>query len=151
MLEIGSQAPDFSLPDVNGKTVDLSSFRGKKVFLWFFPKASTPGCTVQGCSLRDEYAKFQARNIEIVGMSKDPPAKQLKFVEKQNFPYTMLCDEEGSTVEAYEAWGEKTFMGRKHMGILRVSYLIDENGKVERIWPKVKTKTHALDVLAELG
>ena len=150
MLNIGDSAPDFEVTDAQGKQVKLEDFRGKKVFLWFFPKASTPGCTVEGCGLRDEYAQFRAKNIEIVGVSKDGPKRQAKFAKAQKFPFTMLCDEEGTMVQAYGAWGKKVFLGVERMGILRISYLIDEKGVVERTWSKVKTRTHATDVLAEL-
>ena len=120
------------------------------MLIWFFPKASTPGCTAQGCNLRDNYAAFSAKNVAIVGISKDPPKRQAKFVDKYDFPFTMLCDESGATIEQYEAWGLKKFMGREFMGILRSSYLIDEEGKIERTYKKVKTKTHGVDVLQDL-
>jgi len=151
MLEIGSQAPDFTLPDQDSNPVSLNQFRGKKVLLWFFPKASTPGCTAEGCSLGDHYPDLQSKGVEVLGMSKDSPARQKNFVEKQGFPYTLLADESGVTVEAYGAWGQKKLYGREYMGILRISYLIDENGKIEKSWSKVKTKTHGADVLAELS
>ena len=150
MLDVGSDAPSFTLPDANGDPVSLEDFRGKKVLIWFFPKASTPGCTAQGCNLRDNYAAFQAKNVVILGMSKDPPKRQAKFVDKYEFPFTMLCDESGTTIERYEAWGLKKFMGREFMGIIRSSYLIDEEGKIERTYGKVKTKTHGVDVLEDL-
>ena len=118
MLEIGDSAPEFELLDAQGSRVSLSDFRGKKVLLWFFPKANTPGCTAEGCGLRDDYADFSAKNVEVLGMSKDSPKKQLKFVEKYSFPFKMLCDEEGTTVESYGAWGLKKFMGRESMRVL---------------------------------
>ncbi len=150
MLEIGEKAPDFEVVDAQGELVKLSDYRGRKLLMWFFPKASTPGCTTEGCGLRDDYAQFQSKGVEILGVSKDSPKKQLKFVEKYDFPYRMLCDEEGSVVEAYGAWGLKKFMGREFMGILRISYLINEEGVVEHLWAKVKTKTHSQDVLSAL-
>jgi len=150
MLSIGTKAPDFELPDQDGNLVKLSDFRGRKVLLWFFPKASTPGCTAEGCSLRDTYSDFESRGIAILGMSKDSPVRQKNFAEKNGFTYPLLADESGSTVEAYEAWGRKKLYGREYDGILRISYLIDEDGRIEKAWGKVKTKTHGLDVLNEL-
>lgn len=150
MLNVGDKAPDFSIPNQDGETVSLSDYTGQKVLLWFFPKANTPGCTAEGCSLRDEYSAFQDKNVAILGMSKDSPKRQKNFVEKYDFPYPLLADESGKTVETYGAWGRKKFMGRKFDGILRISYLIDENGIIEKVYGKVKTKTHGQDVLADV-
>ena len=150
MLNIGDTAPEFSLLDQNGKSVSLSDYRGQKVLLWFYPKASTPGCTAEGCNLRDNHAAFVDKNVAILGMSKDTVRRQKNFATKQEFPYPLLSDEAGEVVEAYEAWGRKKFMGREFDGILRISYLINEEGTIEKVFGKVKTKTHGDDVLATL-
>ena len=151
MLQIGDVAPLFSLPDGEGNSVSLQSFRGRKVFLWFYPKASTPGCTVEGCGLRDEFSRFEQLGISVVGMSADSPGRQKKFAEKHGFPFSLVSDESTETLVAYGAWGQKKFMGREYDGIHRISYLIDEDGHIERAWAKVRTKSHAEDVLEELG
>lgn len=150
LLKPGENAPAFILPDADGNDVSLTDFAGKKVVLWFFPKASTPGWTVEGQGFRDEFQTFEKHNVRIVGVSADPPAKQKKFAEKQNFQYPMLCDESHEMLEAYGAWGLKKFMGREYMGINRISYVIDEGGKIEHVFEKVNTKTHAQDVLVLL-
>jgi peroxiredoxin Q/BCP len=150
MLKVGDTAPAFSLADQEGNTVSLDSFRGQKVLLWFYPKASTPGCTAEGCNLRDNFAELKARNVAVLGMSKDTVKRQKNFATKQEFPYPLLSDEPGDVVQAYGCWGRKKFMGREYDGIFRKSFLIDEDGKIERIYEKVKTKTHGADVLADL-
>ncbi len=151
MLEVGDQAPLFSLPDGDGNTVCLEQFRGQKVFLWFYPKASTPGCTVEGCGLRDDYARFETLGIQVLGMSADTPKRQKNFGTKNEFPFPLVSDESTDTISAYGAWGPKKFMGREYEGIHRISYLIDEAGRIEKTWRKVKTKTHAQDVLELLS
>ena len=151
MLKVGDKAPDFTLLDQNGQAVSMADLRGQKVFVWFYPKANTPGCTAEGCTLRDEHAEFKARKITVLGISKDTVKAQAKFVEKFDFPYQLLSDPDGEVVEAFGAWGRKKFMGREFDGILRSSFLIDEQGVIERVYEKVKTKTHATDVLADLG
>ena len=150
MLEVGDKAPEFTLLDQDGQEVSLSQFRGRKVLVWFFPKASTPGCTVEGCSLRDNYAALTDRNVEVIGMSKDTVRRQKNFATKKEFPYRLLSDETGDTINAFGAWGPKKFMGREYDGIHRSSFLIDEQGVIERVYSKVKTKTHGTDVLADL-
>lgn len=150
MLDVGDKAPGFSLLDQDGNTVSLSDYEGSKVLIWFYPKASTPGCTAEGCNIRDHHSEFAAANVKVLGISKDSVRRQKNFAVKQNFPYPLLSDESGATVEAYGAWGSKKFMGRTFDGILRISYLIDEHGSVERVYGKVKTKTHGQDVLADL-
>ena len=149
-LNIGDSAPDFLLPNYNGKEISLKHFEGQKFILWFFPKANTPGWAIEGQGFRDEFQKFKDNNIQIVGVSADSPEKQKKFVEKYNFPFLMLCDETHKMLNAYKAWGPKKFMGREYDGIHRISYLIDKNGIVKQIFEKVKTKTHACDVLNSL-
>jgi len=150
MLNLGDTAPDFTHSDQDGNSVSLSDFRGSKVLVWFYPKASTPGCTAEGCNIRDHHAAFVDANVIVLGISKDSVRRQKNFATKQEFPYRLLSDEEGTTVEAYGAWGPKKFMGREFDGILRISYVIDEEGKVAQVFGKVKTKTHGEDVLAGL-
>ena len=150
MLKVGDQAPDFSLLDQHGKTVTLSGLRGSKVLVWFFPRASTPGCTTEGCNIRDNHAAFVGSNVVVLGISKDTVRKQKNFAERNQFPFQLLSDEQGTTVSAYGAWGPKKFMGRTYDGIHRISYLIDEQGNVSQVFGKVKTKTHGTDVLATL-
>ena len=150
MLKIGDKAPDFTHLDQRGEKVSLSDYAGKKVLVWFFPKANTPGCTAEGCDLRDHYDVLQSKDLEIIGISKDSVKKQKNFATKYEFPYPMLSDEEGSTINAFGCWGAKKFMGREFDGILRKSFLISKEGTIERIYDKVKTKTHGADVLADL-
>lgn len=150
MLNVGDTAPDFTHSDQDGNPVSLSDFRGSKVLIWFYPKASTPGCTAEGCNIRDHHAAFVDANVTVLGISKDSVRRQKNFATKQEFPYRLLSDKEGTTVEAYGAWGPKKFMGREFDGILRISYVIDEEGKVAQVFGKVKTKTHGEDVLAGL-
>ena len=150
MLEVGKKAPAFKLPAADGSTMSLKDFKGKKVLLWFFPKANTPGCTAEGCNLRDNYEALSDANVEVIGVSADTPKKQSNFVNKYEFPFPMLCDESTEMIQKYGAWGLKKFMGREYDGIHRISYLIDEDGKVEHVWSKVKTKTHGDDVVAYL-
>jgi peroxiredoxin Q/BCP len=150
MLSIGAKAPDFTLLDQDGNSISLTDFRGQKVLLWFYPKASTPGCTVEGCNIRDHHQAFDDANVQVLGMSKDSVKRQKNFATKQGFPYLLLSDESGTTVEAYGAWGPKKFMGREFDGILRISYVIDEVGIIQQAYGKVKTKTHGEDVLSDL-
>ena len=150
LLKVGDKAPSFSLLNYDGKEVSLSDFRGKNIIIWFFPKASTPGWTVEGCGFRDEYQKFKDKNIEIIGCSADSVIKQDKFCAKQKFQFTMLCDEEHTMLESYKVWGKKKFMGREYMGISRATYLIDEKGFIEKVYSKVKPLSHAKDILKEL-
>ncbi len=150
MLSIGDKAPDFTLLDQDGNSVSLTDFRGKKVLLWFYPKASTPGCTAEGCNIQENHEQFAAANVQILGMSKDSVRRQKNFATKFGFQYPLLSDESGTTVEAYGAWGPKQFMGREFDGILRISYVIDEQGNIEHVFGKVKTKTHGEDVLGSL-
>jgi thioredoxin-dependent peroxiredoxin len=150
MLNVGDKAPEFSLIDQNGSTVKLTDFRGGKVLIWFYPKASTPGCTVEGCNIRDHQSEFTQNEICIIGISKDSVKRQKNFATKHAFEYPLLSDESGETIEAFGAWGPKKFMGREYEGILRSSFLIDEDGIIERVFAKVKTKTHGADVLQSI-
>ena len=147
-LNIGGQAPNFNVKNFNGEQITMDDFKDSQFILWFFPKASTPGWTVQGCRFRDEFRKFEDKNIKIAGVSADSETKQKKFVEKYNFPYLMLCDESREMLKSYKAWGPKKFMGREYEGTHRISYLI-KNGVIQHVFDKVNTKTHANDVLNE--
>jgi len=147
MIKIGDKAPEFTLLDADSKSVSLSDFAGKKVVLWFFPKANTPGWQIEGKGFRDEFQNFVEKNIEIIGCSADPPKKQNKFINKNDFQYTMLCDESHEMLKDYGVWGKKKFMGREYMGISRVTYIIDENGIIEKVYEKVSVKSHARDIL----
>ena len=150
MLKVGDKAPEFYLPDAEDNSVSLTDFLGKKVVLWFFPKASTPGWIIEGQGFRDEFQKYEEKNIQIIGCSADPPKKQKKFCDKQRFQYPMLCDENHEMLKVYGVWGNKKFMGREYMGISRMTYVIDEHGIIEKVYEKVKVKSHARDVLNDL-
>ena len=151
MLKVGDKAPDFTLKNQDENSVSLSDYKNKKVVLWFYPKASTPGWTIEGKGFRDEFQKFEEKNIQIIGCSADPQKKQKKFCDKQNFQFPLLCDESHEMLEAYRVWGKKKFMGREYMGISRVTYIIDENGMIEKVYEKVRTTSHAKDILNDLG
>ena len=147
MLKLGDKAPDFKLKDTDGNDVKLTDFYGKKVILWFYPKASTPGWTVQGQGFRDEYQKFQEQNTIIIGVSADSIQKNKNFKTKHEFQYQLLSDEDKEMIQMYGAWVKKKMYGKEYMGIARISYLIDEKGIIKHIYDKVKTKSHAFDVL----
>lgn len=147
MYATGDTVQDFTLPNQNGEMITLSQYRGKKVLVWFYPKASTPGCTAEGCSLRDHFEDLSNKDIVVLGISMDSVKKQSNFVKKHNFPYDLLADTEGVVVRAFGAWGPKKFMGKSYDGILRSSFLIDEKGVVQEVISKVKTKTHGSDIL----
>ena len=151
MLKKGNKAPNFTLSDAEGNSVSLTDFAGKKVVLWFFPKASTPGWIIEGKGFRDEFERFEENNIQILGCSADPINKQKKFCDKQDFQYPLLSDENHDMLKAYGVWGKKKFMGREYMGISRITIIIDENGVIERIYDKVSVKSHAKDILHDLS
>ena len=151
MLSIGSNAPEFQLSDQDGNTVNIKDFEGQKVLLWFYPKASTPGWTTQGQGLRDEFKNFKKYNTVILGMSADSIKAQNNFCAKQEFPFQLLSDPDKEIMRSYEAIGMKKMYGREYEGILRVAYLIDENGKIEQAYEKVSPKTHAGIVLEDLS
>jgi len=154
MLEIGQLAPQFSLQDQNGSEIKLDSLKGKKVLIYFYPRASTPGCTVQACALRDTKAELDALNVVVLGISPDTPKRLANFINKQELNFTLLSDEDHATCEAYNVWQLKKFMGKENMGVVRTSFLIDEHGNLEHIFNKFKTKDHhqvVLDVLNELA
>ena len=151
MLKEGIKAPNFSLEDQNGDLVKLKDFEGKKILLWFYPKASTPGWTIEGQRLRDEFQNFKQANTVVLGMSADTVKSQNNFCNKQNFPFQLLSDTEKTTIRAYEAIGMKKMYGREYEGIFRISYLIDEKGIIEKVYSKVKPKEHASEVLKDIS
>lgn len=150
MLEIGMKAPEFTLPDKSGKQVSLSDYKGKKVVLYFYPKDNTPGCTRQACAFAGLYNEFCEKGAEIIGISRDSAVSHEKFAEKYNLPFTLLSDTEHSVAEAYGVWQEKKLYGKVSIGVVRTTFIIDENGNISRIMKKVKPDTNAGDVLAEL-
>ena len=147
MLKAGDKAPDFTLMDQNESPVSLANFKGEKVVLWFYPKANTPGWTIEGKGFRDEFQRFEENNIQILGCSADSPKKQKKFYDKQVFQYSLLSDENHEMLVLYGVWGKKKFMGKEYMGISRLTYIIDDNGTIEKVYEKVKTISHAKDIL----
>ncbi len=147
VLKEGDKAPDFTVRDGEGKTVKLKDFRGKKVVLYFYPKDDTPGCTREACAFRDAFGKFKRRGIEVLGVSLDGEASHKKFAAKFDLPFRLLADTDKAISEAYGTYGEKKFMGRKYMGNHRMTFLIDEKGKIKRIFDKVKPDEHAEEVL----
>ena len=148
-LEAGDKAPDFSVEDQDGNTVKLSDFIGKKLVLFFYPKASTPGCTAEACNLRDNWERFQEKGYAILGVSADTQKKQSNFKNKYEFPFPLLADEDKEVIQAYGVWGSKKFMGKEYDGIHRTTFIIDEEGKIEEVIKKVKTKAHTDQILSE--
>jgi peroxiredoxin Q/BCP len=150
-LRVGDLAPDFTLPDQTGEKRQLSDFRGRWVVLYFYPRDNTPGCTKEACGFRDLFPKFQRRKVAVLGVSTDSVRSHQKFAEKYALPFPLLADEEKTVVRAYGVWGEKTFMGRRTMGTHRISFLIDPDGRIAKIYEKVKPETHAEEVLRDLA
>lgn len=150
MLEAGMQAPAFTLADKDGRTVSLSDFLGKKVVLYFYPKDNTPGCTRQACAFAAAYSGFEAKNAVVIGISKDSVSSHEKFAEKYHLPFILLSDPELQAIQAYGVWQEKKLYGKTSMGVVRTTFLIDEEGKIRKVMPKVKPDTNAADVLALL-
>ena len=149
--KVGNLAPAFTLPDQDGNKISLKDFKGKKnVVLYFYPKAMTPGCTVQACGIRDSKNEFEKRDTVVLGVSPDPVARLPRFIEKQKLNFTLLSDEDHAIAEKYGCWGMKKFMGREFMGLIRTTYIIGKDGKLLKVMDKFKTKTHHDDVLAEL-
>jgi len=151
-LQAGDSAPQFTLQDQNDDAVSLADFAGKKVLVYFYPKAMTPGCTVQAQGLRDTKAELDQANVVVLGISPDPVKRLPKFIEKENLNFTLLSDEDHAVADAFGVWGPKKFMGKEYDGIHRISFLIDEEGKVEHVFSKFKTKEHhqvVLDYLAK--
>ena len=151
MLEIGTVAPDFSLPDQNGTTHSLSDYRGKKVILYFYPKDNTAGCTKQACNFKELMPQFREKGAVILGVSKDSVASHKRFEEKYDLPFTLLSDEEKTVLQAYDVWKEKKNYGKVSMGVVRTTYLIDENGVIARAFDKVKAADNPMQMLGELG
>ena len=150
MLEIGMKAPAFTLKDKDGNLVSLSDFLGKKVVLYFYPKDNTPGCTRQACAFAGAYAGFQERGVEVIGVSRDSVASHVKFAEKHGLPFVLLSDPDREAIEAYGVWQEKKQCGKVSMGVVRTTFLIDEQGMIEAVMPKVKPDTNAAEILAML-
>jgi len=150
MLEVGKKAPDFILPDQDGKKVSLKDFKGKKIVLYFYPKDNTSGCTKEACSFRDDFPKFKKTDAVILGVSPDSVSSHKKFAEKFNLPFTLLSDEEKKVLELYNVWKEKSMYGKKYMGVERTTYIIDETGKIKKIFNKVKVDGHNLEVMEAL-
>jgi peroxiredoxin Q/BCP len=146
-LKIGDKAPDFSGFDQNNKFHQLEDYKGKKLVVFFYPKANTPGCTAEACDLRDNFERFQTNNYELLGVSADSEKAQLKFKEKFNFPFSLLADEDKSVIKAFGVWGPKKFMGKEYDGIHRTTFVINENGIIEDVITDVKTKAHAAQIL----
>ncbi len=147
LLQEGTKAPAFKGINEKGETVKLGDYKGKKLVLYFYPKDSTPGCTAEACDLRDNYHRFQSEGYEILGVSPDSEKSHVKFIEKYELPFSLIADEDHSIAEAFGAWGEKSMYGKKYMGILRSTFVIDEKGKIEKVIEKVDTKAHTKQLL----
>ncbi|MBO7737808.1 MAG: thioredoxin-dependent thiol peroxidase, partial [Clostridia bacterium] len=147
MLTVGTKAPDFTLLDKEGNTVSLSDFFGKKIVLYFYPKDNTPGCTKQACAFASAYDDFKSKDVTVIGISKDSVASHKKFAEKYSLPFVLLSDPELVAIKAYDVWQEKKMCGKVGMGVVRTTFIIDENGNIEKIMPKVKPDTNAQEIL----
>ena len=150
MLEVGTKAPDFALLNQDGETVRLSDFLGKRVVLYFYPRDNTPGCTRQARAFAESHEQFQALDVVVIGISKDSVASHVKFAQKQALPFVLLSDPELQVIQAYGVWQEKKLYGKVSMGVVRSTYLIDPEGKIERVMPKVKPDTNAAEILQYL-
>ncbi len=151
MLKEGDAAPDFTVNDQNGEEVKLSAFQGQKVVLYFYPKDDTPGCTKQACSLRDGFLAFEEKAIKVMGVSVDDEKSHQKFISKYNLPFTLLADTDHAIADAFGSYGDKQFMGKTYTGVLRKTFLIDETGRIKKIFDKVKVEEHADEVLQAFG
>ena len=151
MLEIGTKAPDFTLKDNDGNAVSLSDFLGKKVVLYFYPKDNTPGCTRQACAFAAAYDGFRKKDVVVIGVSRDSVASHQKFARKYDLPFILLSDPELQAIQSYGVWQEKKLYGKVSMGVVRTTFIIDEQGTIEKIMPKVKPDTNAAEILAYLG
>ena len=147
MLEVGMKAPDFSLKDQNGDTVSLSDFLGKRVVLYFYPRDNTPGCSRQACAFSGAYEEFRSLDVAVIGVSKDSVASHVKFAEKYSLPFTLISDPELEAIKAYDVWQEKKNYGKVSMGVVRSTYIIDRQGFIEKVMPKVKPDTNVSDIL----
>ncbi|RIV30651.1 thioredoxin-dependent thiol peroxidase [Flagellimonas lutimaris] len=148
MLKVGDKVPDFSAKDQDGNTINLSDYKGKKLVVFFYPKANTPGCTAEACNLRDNYKELQDQGFELLGISADSEKKQSNFKNKYEFPFPLLADEDHTVINTFGVWGPKKFMGKEYDGIHRTTFVIDGDGVVENVIEKVKTKDHAAQILA---
>ena len=146
-LKEGDIAPDFSLPASNGENVSLNDYKGKKVVIYFYPKDDTPGCTIEACNFRDDYSEITDAGAVILGVSKDDIKSHNKFINKFDLPFLLLSDESTEMISAYGAWVKKKMYGKEYYGVFRKTYLIDEEGKIQRIWPKVDVKTHSKEII----
>ncbi len=146
-LKVGDQVPTFSAKDQDGNTINLSDYSGKKLVVFFYPKANTPGCTLEACNLRDNYAELQAQGYELLGVSADSQKRQSNFRNKFDFPFPLLADEDHTVINTFGVWGPKKFMGREYDGIHRMTFVIDEKGAISKVVEKVKTKDHAAQLL----
>ena len=146
MLEVGTKAPEFTLPDKDGNPVSLTDFAGKKVVLYFYPKDNTPGCTRQACAFAGAYEEFKKINVVVIGVSKDSAASHQKFAEKHGLPFILLSDPELTAIQAYGVWQEKKLYGKVSMGVVRSTFVINENGMIEKVMPKVKPDTNATEI-----
>ena len=151
MLETGMKAPDFTLTDTDGNSVSLSDFLGKKVVLYFYPKDNTPGCTRQACAFAAAYEGFKVKDVVVMGVSRDSVASHQKFARKYDLPFILLADPELQAIQAYGVWQEKKLYGKVSMGVVRTTFIIDEQGNIEKIMPKVKPDTNAAEILSYLG
>jgi len=149
-LKVGKKAPAFKVPNEAGEMVSLASLKGKKVVLYFYPKDMTPGCTQESCDFRDSFARLKKLGVKVYGVSRDSVASHTKFIAKNELPFSLLSDESGKMTEAYGVWKEKSLYGRKYMGIERTTVIIDEDGKIEKVYPKVSVKGHVDQVLEDL-
>lgn len=147
-LKVGQKIPDFTVNDQDGNPISLSNYKGKKLIVFFYPKASTPGCTMEACNLRDNYKDLQDQGYELLGVSADSEKRQTNFKNKYEFPFPLLADEDKKVINIFGVWGEKKFMGRVYDGIHRKTFLIDENGVIQHVIDKVKTKDHAAQILS---
>jgi thioredoxin-dependent peroxiredoxin len=150
-LKVGDIAPDFTAKNQEGQTISLSGYKGKKVVLYFYPKDDTPGCTAEACNLRDNYSDLLNRGYEVIGVSPDNEKSHVKFKSKYNLPFNLIADAEKSILKSYGAWGLKSMYGKEYEGVLRTTYIIGEDGKIEKVITKVDTKEHTRQILEEMG
>ena len=150
MLEVGMKALDFTLPDKDGNMVSLSDFKGQKVVLYFYPRDNTPGCTRQACAFAQNYGAFEEKGVAVIGVSKDSVASHVKFAEKHQLPFILISDPELVAIQGYDVWKEKKLYGKVSMGVVRTTYIIDEEGIIEKVMPKVKPDTNANEILEYL-
>ena len=151
MLQVHTPAPDFTLPDASGKQISLHDFKGKKVVVYFYPKDNTPGCSKQACAFKDAYSAFQQANVIVIGISKDSQRSHQNFIQKYELPFLLLSDPQLEAIQAYDVWQEKKLYGKTYMGVVRATYIIDEDGMIENVFEKADPTTNTQDVLALLS